>query len=150
MWNYRKFGTAALLIQLLAIGVYCALVIHERIDPYWSVDKSLSHANKTLLGVSIHIVESSVVVACLGKFVDSKRTLAIIALALLIPIVILMGGFRGSRDSGKVDRSQPAFSQPRRWSTRADYDHGKRAYPGAKAGFGARSLKASSMKAWRT
>ena len=95
MWNYRKFGIAALLIQVLAIAVYCALVIHERIDLYWSVDKSLSHANSTLLGVSIHVVESSVVVACLGIFFDRKRTLAIIALALLIPIVIVMGGFQG-------------------------------------------------------
>jgi hypothetical protein len=94
-WHHRKFGAAALLIQLLAIVVCCALVIHERTDLNWTIDKSLSPFNKTLLSVSIHIVESSIVVAVLGLFIDNNRTLAIIALALVIPIFILMGGFQG-------------------------------------------------------
>jgi hypothetical protein len=94
-WQRPKLGAISIVMQLIAIVMYGILVMHENADVTWTSIKPLNAADKGLLRLSIRLVEASALVSMLGIVIDHKRLLAILSLAVIIPILTLMAGFQG-------------------------------------------------------
>ena len=92
---YKKFGMFGICLQLLSVATYCFLVAHERAIPGWTTDSVLGTADRHLLATSLYLWLLSAVCAIIGLIVDQRRSVAIITLALALPVMLLMGAIQG-------------------------------------------------------
>lgn len=91
-----RFGIFSLAVEGLAIALYCALRVREGLDPHWTRDSGiLVGVNKYLGQTSIIVLASAVIIALVALIFDKDRTLGVVALCLVVPILVLMAGFQG-------------------------------------------------------
>ena len=82
--NAKKCGTAALLVQALALTMYSVSLIHAS-----------QSFGLYLVRSSVWLMLGSALIAGSGIIVDKKRLLAIAALISWLPILTLMGMLQG-------------------------------------------------------
>jgi hypothetical protein len=118
MWVNKRFGLSGLTLQVISLVLFGLLLIRQ--------GPVADHPVRELLfRVSVGILLASAPLALIGLFADKKNGLALIALILAVPLLVLMGMLQGLLLSLIVfavirAKRRTYFAKDRRMIVRAD------------------------------